>query len=49
MSIFKKECFQEYLYKRKWCKKTFDNHLDRKKWVDEREYDTRYVILNSSK
>ena len=49
MSIFKKECFQEYLYKRKFRKKIFDNHLDRKQWKDERQYDTRYVMLNSSK
>jgi len=52
MSIYKhvkRECWQSYLYRRKWCKKTFYNHLERKQWVDERKDNTRYVILNSSK
>ena len=49
MSIFKRECFIEYLYKRRFCKKTFDNHLDRKQWIFKANLDSRYLILNQSK
>ena len=49
MSIYKRECWVEYKYNHRYCKKTFDNHLDRKQWIFKANLDGRYLVLNQSK
>lgn len=52
MSIYKhieRECWVEYTYNRRYLKKTFYNHLERKQWVFKVSLDDRYQVLNHSK
>ena len=51
MSIYKRECWVDWARNggSRIYRKTFDNHLDRKKWIEDKQNDSRYILLVMSK